>query len=242
MRTLSLDESIESISTKSVDVQYSDKRFYLNKVILFWNFLESQSRLKNALEQIETEYSYINDQIGDIYDDRRIHKVEELFYELNSEQKQGAFAFFIMKKIKNEDHWTSPYDLVIRIFHPGLEYEVAKDKFSELIFKPFVNLVVEVLEESKTDNLDNYFSKKEVKETEDKIDKIIEELVKLSLGQEVIYEELQDLKEQLKVLNKKNWLQLLKGKLVDIGIAEGSLEIIKFIYKNITGDDLPLLE
>jgi len=240
MRILSLDESIEKVKEKSFEVEISDKRFYLNSINLFWNFLASQPRLNNLLVRIENEYFYIDQHLVDLSDNSKIYRVGKFFLELEIDEKRGAFGFFIIKRIKSEN-WTTAYDLIGRVFQASLDYEDSKARFNELIFKPFVNLLIDLLEESKTDNIVDYFSKKEVKETEARIDKILEELEELSLGHEVLFEELQDLKEQLSVLNKKNWVQLMKGKLMDAYVIEISKEAIKFVYKGLTGHDFPLL-
>ena len=58
-----------------------------------------------------------------------------------------------------------------------------------------------------------------------KINEIIEKLEKLGIGQEVIFNEIDDLKSHFN-LGKKNWFQLVKGKLFDIGIAYGVEKII----------------
>jgi len=240
MRILSLDESIEKVKEKSFEVEVSDKRFYLSNINLFWNFLTSQPRLNNLLDRIENEYIYIDQHLVDLSDNSKVYRVGKFFFELETDDKRGAFGYFIIKRIKTEN-WPTAYDLIGRVFQASLDYEASKERFNELIFKPFINLLIDLLEESKTDNITDFFSKKEVKETETRIDKIIEELEALSLGHEILYEELQDLKEQLSVLNKKNWFQLMKGKLIDASVTEISKEAIKFVYKGFTGHDFPLL-
>lgn len=60
----------------------------------------------------------------------------------------------------------------------------------------------------------NIFSPEEESKQDDRINKIMEELQKLGFGQQIIFDELEELKNLYK-LGKKNWLQLLKGKLVD---------------------------
>lgn len=58
-----------------------------------------------------------------------------------------------------------------------------------------------------------------------KINEIIEKLEKLGFGQELIFNEMDELKAHFN-LGKKNWFQLVKGKLFDIGIAYGVEKVI----------------
>ena len=78
-------------------------------------------------------------------------------------------------------------------------------------------------------------------ELEDKVNEIIEYLKKLGYGQEIIFDELQELKEFYQTLNKKNWGQLLKGKLIDLSLAKLiENDTIKFIYESLTDKKLLL--
>jgi hypothetical protein len=65
---------------------------------------------------------------------------------------------------------------------------------------------------------------------------------KLELGQQIIYIDLKDefdeLGELTKVLNKKNWLQQLQGKLISIGLGKLSEERVAIIEKTLGGNQL----
>jgi len=72
-----------------------------------------------------------------------------------------------------------------------------------------------------------------------KIDDLMEKLEKLGFGQEIIYDELEELKELYIHLNKKNWGELVKGKIIDLGLQQIINEdIMKLIYNSITNDVL----
>jgi hypothetical protein len=75
-----------------------------------------------------------------------------------------------------------------------------------------------------------------------KIDQVIFELRKLGLGQEIIYNEIEELKEvYVKVNNKKTWAQTLKGKLLDIALAQAlDKDTLKFIYEQLTSHQFRL--
>jgi hypothetical protein len=75
-------------------------------------------------------------------------------------------------------------------------------------------------------------SKEEVSEV---IDELMDKLNKLGMGQEILFDELQELKEMYGQLSKTNWGQLLKGKLIDLGLAQViDKDTIKFVYECIT--------
>ncbi|MCD8416143.1 hypothetical protein LNI90_11875 [Tenacibaculum dicentrarchi] len=74
-----------------------------------------------------------------------------------------------------------------------------------------------------------------------KIEEIIELLTKQGFGQEILFNELQELKELYPKLNKKNWGQVLKGKLIDLGIAQViNQEVAETIFKGLTEQFLRL--
>jgi hypothetical protein len=78
-------------------------------------------------------------------------------------------------------------------------------------------------------------------ELDKKIDEIKTKLWKLGLGQEIIFNELEELKEFYKKADKKNWGQLLKGKLVDLGLSKlVDNDTISYIYKELTHEILRL--
>jgi len=78
------------------------------------------------------------------------------------------------------------------------------------------------------------FVKKESEVMSKKIDLIISKLEKLGFGQEILFEELEELKSLYPKLNKKNWSQILKGKLLDMAYEK----IIDMTVVKIISDDL----
>lgn len=74
------------------------------------------------------------------------------------------------------------------------------------------------------------FNKKESIAVSKKIDSIIKKLDELGLGQEFLFNELEELKGLYLKLNKKNWSQILKGKLLEMSLGKvldlDTLEII----------------
>jgi hypothetical protein len=82
---------------------------------------------------------------------------------------------------------------------------------------------------------------KSQEELSDKIDEIIAILKKQNFGQEILFNELEELKELYSTLNKKNWGQVLKGKLIDLGLAQViNKDIMEQIFSELTDQILRL--
>lgn len=86
------------------------------------------------------------------------------------------------------------------------------------------------LKEKKADNL------------EEKLNHIIEHLINLGYGQEIIFNEIEELRGLQYKLSKKSWSQLLKGKLLDLALDKVlSKETAGFVYEYLTNNDFKLL-
>ena len=67
-----------------------------------------------------------------------------------------------------------------------------------------------------------------------KLNDIADKLTKLGYGQEIIFTEIDELKEQFN-LGKKNWFQLLKGKLLDLTVSKTLEEtVVKEVYETLS--------
>jgi len=85
------------------------------------------------------------------------------------------------------------------------------------------------------------FSSEEKSELHNLINQIKDDLRKLGYGQEIIFNEMEDLKDHLN-LGKKNWFQLLKGKLFDLSVGKALDEVIvKEVYGRLSSgfENLP---
>jgi len=78
-------------------------------------------------------------------------------------------------------------------------------------------------------------------ELNNKIDEILEILKAQNFGQEVLFNELEELKELYGTLGKKNWGQVLKGKLIDLGLAQViNKDVMEQIFTELTDQVLRL--
>lgn len=87
------------------------------------------------------------------------------------------------------------------------------------------------------------FSSEQKSDLHNSLNEIKEKLTELGFGQKIIFDELDELKEHLN-LGKKNWFQLLKGKLFDLTVSKVLEEtVIKEVYETLSDgfEDLPNL-
>jgi hypothetical protein len=81
----------------------------------------------------------------------------------------------------------------------------------------------------------------DAKKVNEKLDEILRELKVRGCESEILFEEMQELKELYTKLNKKTWGQVLKGKLFDLGLSQVvDTDTIKWIYHSITEHKLLL--
>ncbi len=82
--------------------------------------------------------------------------------------------------------------------------------------------------------MEDEFSNEEESKLHTKLNKILEGLEKQGYGQQVIFEEIEDLKNHFN-LGKKNWFQLLKGKVVDLTLKKIlNKTIVQEIYNQLS--------
>lgn len=79
-------------------------------------------------------------------------------------------------------------------------------------------------------------SKQEYETMAAKIDEVIEHLKKAGVEREILFEEMQELKELYLKLNKKNWKQIVLGKVADLALSKLiEKETFTFVYEQLTG-------
>lgn len=80
-------------------------------------------------------------------------------------------------------------------------------------------------------------------ELDKKIDNIIDHLTKLGHGQEIIFNEIDEMRELQYNLSKKTWSQLLKGKLLDLALKKIiSTETATSVYEYLIKDNFKFLK
>ncbi len=82
--------------------------------------------------------------------------------------------------------------------------------------------------------VEDEFSVEEESELHNKLNDILDKLEKQGFGQQIIFEEIEDLKNHFN-LGKKNWFQLLKGKVVDLTLKKVlDKTIVQEIYNQLS--------
>ncbi|WP_299671996.1 hypothetical protein [uncultured Polaribacter sp.] len=85
------------------------------------------------------------------------------------------------------------------------------------------------------------YSLKELTELHDRINSVLEKLEKLGFGQEIIFEEIEQLKGKSKKISKKDLKMMLIGKIVSFGMGKIDTELAAQIFEEITSVDLTKL-
>ncbi|WP_254884100.1 hypothetical protein [Aquimarina sp. TRL1] len=98
----------------------------------------------------------------------------------------------------------------------------------------------QIPESELTDN-DIEYSLKELTELHQRIDSVLERLDKLGFGQEIIFEEIEELKGKSKKISKKDLKMMLIGKIVSFGMGKIDTELAAQIFEEITNVDLTKL-
>lgn len=239
MRQLNLNELLEKINDYKSKTQFEDRNQYQQILIQAWNFLQSQNKSKSVLDKIELEYKELNNKLLD----RNLKRQQKLEL-LVTHEIQGAFGYFEIKKLllKQNLQRYAVFNLSDNWYGIRQSIDDSKEVFNSNFFEPFVDLVIWHLEESESFDSNDYFSKKEVEIFDKKLDEIKEILSTLQDGQEIIFEEIEDLREQLLHSKKKNWVEMFKGKFYDFVFQKAITETIYTEAFNIlTGEETSAL-
>jgi hypothetical protein len=241
IRPLNIDELDDKIHSYALDVEYIEKQHLLKKLHEFLNFIDSQPISSRIVERIEEDYNFLTSKFPTNETQSVDKQIRELRESIKTPDEQGALGYFLIRETSKLDKYNenSYLEMTRSFFNCHGDYNKIKNDFNTLIFKPFVELLKWYIYDSQSRNSEDYFSKHEIDEFSEKLDKLRDDI---RLGQEVLFEELQDLKEQLKNLNKKNWGELLKGKLFDMTMSKIiSFETFEIIFKFIVGEDIKIL-
>lgn len=165
-------------------------------------------------------------------------KTDFLLSKLNSvfgDEMYSIKQIFILNNIKHRDNETR--EIAEDLSKRG--YLILKDQYyvSDKV-KLSVKGARYIERKHKTDK-----TSKHKNELDQKIDAIIEQLIKLGYGQEIIFNEIDELRTLQYKLSKKSWSQLLKGKLIDLALDKLiTIDIAKSVYEYLTSNNFKLLK
>ncbi len=181
-----------------------------------------------------------------VYDDYEFALLRFL-YELDQPLAVDDFPEVLKEEAPKYTNGSSAYNLIhileiefrSYVHNPQNKYELkvaGRKRFEHLVKSKGVQL------NSPQDQANTTFSEQDKNDLSNKIDKVLSELEKLQTGHEIIWtdmkEELDELKEMYH-LNKKNWRQLLTGKITEM-LAGGIVS--EAISKKIVDSINPTIE
>ena len=169
-------------------------------------------------------------------------KSEFLLDKLNKLFNDNYYSISLVFKINNiEFRDGEPREIAENLFKRGylkLEKEYGDSDLAMISIKG-ANFIER---KNKTKSKEKSNNKKET-ELDKKLDQIKEYLVKLGYGQEIIFEEIEELRNLQTTISKKSWKQLLKGKLFDLALEEVlSKDTVNQIFEFLTDSSIKLLK
>ena len=208
----------DSIKEKTLMLDYISKLISISDKILYGDTNEILERKKFNIKQ---KLELILEKLYDLNDNRH-HDIENIL-ELNGiELNDYDESRELVKVLENQN-----YIDVIHGRRPNVKINING------------RMYIEEKREKYEEDYDSISSEQKI--INEKIDEIIFTLKKLGFGQEIIFEEIEELKELYTKLNKKNWGQVLKGKLIDLSLSKlVENETINYIYHSLTQHDLKL--
>ncbi|MBX2897438.1 MAG: hypothetical protein KF763_18490 [Cyclobacteriaceae bacterium] len=128
----------------------------------------------------------------------------------------------------------------------GTQRDEMKHLFDSLMYSKYLDFLKSEKQgeelNNKSSESSDYYNTEELKEIKVKIDEVLLNLDKLGHGQEIIHDEIESLKSSSKKNSKKDFKDLVLGKLVDLGLNQAlDSETAKSIFQKLFGDDFPKL-
>ena len=244
MRQLTLNELEDKFRDYVSDVEYCEFSDVKDKLTQLINFLQHQDISNRILERIENDYAELKVKLNPENIGHRRSDNEKILQSLFTPDLQGAFAYFtILSKFSDDRKHTPHYiELSRDWYNKGKDFYEYQQNFNSYFLNPFKDLFLWYIYESKTQEESDFFSYDGQAKMFEKLDELEKMLTKQGYGQEIIFNEIEDLKNLTKKLNKKNWGEVIKGKFVDMAIGgilskETAIKAIEFL----TGIDFKLL-
>lgn len=218
MRALNLNELEEKINQYSSNILNSGYNFSTENINHFFEFLLTQPISSNLINRIEVDNHNLIQKFKELnFDDWK--GISEAKKAIKLREEKGVLGYYIIKVYfeksnKSETHY---FDYI------SSWYSISSGKFNEwfdlfidAFFKPFIELLEWYIYEGKTKNETDYFSKNEIEQINLKLDLILQ---KTDLGNEIIFNEVDELKTLTYTLNKKNFKEVILGKLKDTALS-----------------------
>src|SRR5690606_18636927 len=243
MRQLNSIELKEKFHAYSSDINYCSVDELTIKINQFMYFLRDQAISKRILERIDAEFQPLKSALGIDRNQRYGRYYQDILSQLYSREMQGAFGYFyIIEKFEINPKYRTHYLDDVRNFYGGKDYNEENDRFKTYFFMPFVELFEWFLRESETIDTKDYLTEKTRQNINARLDALEESLVlRMDAGDQIVFEEVEEVKELMSVLNQKNWFEIIKEKFRDLALAQIiSKEVANSIVESITGSQIDL--
>lgn len=178
------------------------------------------------------------------------------FLILNSITEKSDFLLNKFNKLFNDNFYSislifklndiefrdgEPREIAENLFKRGyfkLEKEYGESDYSKISIKG-----ANYIERKNKSKLKENNTQKKKTQLDEKLDQITEYLIKLGYGQEIIFAEIEELRELQTKISKKSWKQLLKGKLFDLVVDEVlNKETVNQVFEFLTDSSLKLIK
>lgn len=211
-------EAFEDLNVKISTLVYYKRILSISDAIIKPEIVELTNRNAYTIEQT---LELILDKLYDLYDNS-YHSISTILEGNGITQKRLGEDRELLKMLE-DNGYVSAMNM--------------RDSAGQLTLKG--KLYIEKKRKPHKENYNDFNKSQE--EINERVDEIIEKLTKLGYGQEIIFDEIQELKELYTTLNKKNWGQLVKGKIVDLALSKLiENDTLSYIYEKLTDQTLRL--
>ena len=220
-------------SEKKKEVDITSKINDLSRRIISSN---SQSTKQSYQRQIDTKSKELiraNEKVAD-YHKKITNKQKEL--SRNQNQLTKALETENKKKQREDLNFLREKERINRSELSNLRSYNFELQKQQQIFTDY-----SVSEENLISGEDEEFSLNELNELHKRIDSVLKKLEKLGLGQEIIFNEIDELKTKSKKISKKDLKMMLVGKIVSFGAGKIDTDLAASIFEEITKVDLTKL-
>lgn len=244
MRQLTISEIDDKFNDHISTIEYADFRDVKNKLTQLINFLFSQDVSKRILKRIEEDFQGLREKLNPENIGHTRRDSESILDSLLTPDLQGAFGYFtILEKFKVERKSTPHYiELSRDWYNRGTNYNEYQEIFNANFVRPFSDLFNWYISESKTESSYDFFSYESQKGISEQLNDLREMLTEQGYGQQIIFDEIDELRDLTNRLNKKNWYEIIKAKFIDLALSGViSTETAKKIIEILTGSEINLL-
>lgn len=208
-------------------LEYENRDFYykLKRLIDYLSIIEHFDNPKEflILDSITEKSYFLLNKFNKLFNDN--------FYSIS--------LLFKLNDIEFRDG--EPREIAENLFKRGylkLEKEYGESDYSKISIKG-----ANYIERKNKSKLKENNTQKKKTQLDGKLDQITEYLIKLGYGQEIIFEEIEEMRELQTKISKKSWKQLLKGKLFDLVVDEVlNKETVNQVFEFLTDSSLKLIK